>query len=536
MSERPLPHRARVTAAWVFPALVVLLMALRFVHLGGPVDDPNSLRQCNTVSGSREFARHGIDLLHPSVSWLGSYRHMIFEFPLPQALAAFLHRAFGFDPLWDRVVALTFFTLSLYWLHRLVRELADESTARFTTFAYLLLPLGQYYSRAATIDFAAQAFAIGFLYHGLLAMRGRALTHVAIAAACGVLTSWIKVPYLVPVMFPFLLSLLTSRRAAVWMRAGLVLSATSLGFAWWRLQMNAVNAAAPDWNWMPGFYKEIDPWWYYARQFPHLVERNDLMRLGRRLVVHVFTAPGLILTSFTLGWRGPEYSPGSASTPGVHQHAPGPVVQAWVWMAGFGFFTLLYLPIEIGLEYTEVPVLAPAALLIALGGSSILQWARTRRMLPWVGAAMLAFPLIAITTPMRLNWYRVDTLRIRAGSAIQHRVPATELVVVVDHSSDFSDPRLLSRADRMGFALKAEHLTPALLARLQGVGARWVAWISQPGVARLTPPAFLDSLQVGEERILENGRELGTLHLYWLGERVVPSDSYATHSGDRARP
>lgn len=525
-------RRTASTATWAFLALVLLLMLLRIVHLAGPLDDPNSWRQCDTVTGSREFARHGIDLLHPSVGWLGAHRHMIYEFPLPQSLAALLHRAFGFDPIWDRVVALCFFTLSLLWLHRLVRVIADETTARFTTFAYLLLPLGQFYSRAATVDFAAQAFATGFLYHGLLALRGRSITHAAVAAICGVLTSWLKVPFLVPVLIPFLLTTCLSRRRAAWIRAGLIVLAVSLGFAWWRLQMNALNSAAPDWNWLPGFYKEIDPWWFYARQFPHLIERHDLVRLGRRMVTDVFTAPGIVLVLFAYGWQHPGDAARSAWLSSVRRVSPGPLMQAWVWLAGFGLFSLLYLPIEIGLEYTQIPVLAPAALLIALGGSSVLRWARERSMLPAVGAAMLAFPLIAIATPLRLQWYRVDTLRVEAGVAIQRRVPPDELVVVVDHSSDYSDPRVLNRADRMGFAVKAEHLTPALLEKLEGVGARWVAWISEPGVARLAPPEYLDSLQVGQERLMEHGVELGTLHLYSLRRSSAVPDSTPSAEGD----
>jgi len=528
-------RRTASTATWAFVALVLLLLALRLPHLGGPLDDPHSWRQCDTVTGSREFARHGIDLLHPSVSWLGSHRHMIYEFPLPEAMAAILHMMFGFNPLWDRLVAFGFFLLSLVWLHRLAREFADSDTARFTTFAYLLLPLGQFYSRAATVDFATQAFATGFLYHGVLAMRGRAKGHVAMATACGVLTAWLKVPYLVPVMFPFLLAVFAARPDAIRGRAVIILAGTGLGFMWWRGQMNLLNAAAPDWDWLPGYYKEVDPWWSFARQFPQLVNAPDLVRVARRLVTQAFTAPGVVLALLAWGWRDAGDSTRSSWISSARRGGPGPLLYGWAWLAGFGFFSLLFLPVSIGLEYTQIPVLAPAALLIALGGSSALRWARERRMLPTVGVALLAFPLVAIATPLRMHWYRLDTLRIEAGTAIEQRVPPDELVAVVDHSSDFSDPRVLHRADRMGFAVKAEHLTPQLLSRLQGVGVRWVAWISEPGVARLVPPAFLASREVGQARLLEHGRELGTLHLYSLPDTpAAPNPTAAPTRGPTA--
>jgi hypothetical protein len=69
------------TLAWL--AAAVFLLALRIPHLSGPLDDPHSWRQCDTVGYSLAFARHGIDLLHPSVVWLGAHRTLILEFPLP---------------------------------------------------------------------------------------------------------------------------------------------------------------------------------------------------------------------------------------------------------------------------------------------------------------------------------------------------------------------------------------------------------------------------------------------------------------------
>ena len=529
-------RRTASSSGWPFLALVLLLLALRLPHLSGPLDDPHSWRQCDTVTGSREFARHGIDLMHPTVAWLGAHRHMIYEFPLPEAIAAVIHRAFGFDPMWDRLVALAFFLLGLVWLHRLTREFTDEATARFTTFAYLLLPLSQFYSRAATIDFCAQAFAMGFLYHGVLAMRGRSRWHVVLAGIFGVAGSWLKVPYLVPVMFPFLLAVFTAKHDDARVRAVVILLATGLGFAWWRAQMNALNAAAPDWVWLPGYYKEVDPWWSFARQFPRLVQLPDLVRLSHRLVTQVFTAPGVALALFAFGWRVAGDGARSTWMASARRGGPTAILYGWMWLAGFGVFSLLFLPVEIGLEYMLIPVLAPAALLIALGGSAALRWGRERRMLPAVTVALLAFPLVAIATPLRLHWYRVDTLRVQAGAAVERHVPAGELVVVVDHSSDYSDPRVLHRADRLGFSVKAEHLTPALLARLQGVGVRWVAWISEPGVLRLVPPAFLAPAEVAAEPLLEHGQELGTVHIYSLSGTPLASDSSATAPGGSPAP
>ena len=117
-----------------------LLTALRLPHLGGPLDDPHSWRQCDTARYSLDFARHGIDLLHPVVCWLGAHRTLIFEFPLPEAISASLQRLFGIGEHWDRVVALAFFLAATIYLHAFLRLTAGRRTAWIATLAWLAFP------------------------------------------------------------------------------------------------------------------------------------------------------------------------------------------------------------------------------------------------------------------------------------------------------------------------------------------------------------------------------------------------------------
>jgi hypothetical protein len=179
-----------------------VLFVPRLFHLRGPLDDPHSWRQCDTVGYSLDFARRGLDLLHPAVSWLGAHRTLIFEFPLPEAMSALLYRAFGAGPHWDRVVGLLFFAVATVYLHAFVRWAAGARTAWLTTLAWLAFPLGQFYSRAAHVDFAATAGAHALLYHGARAARERSWPHAAAAAAGGALAALIKAPYLIPVLGP----------------------------------------------------------------------------------------------------------------------------------------------------------------------------------------------------------------------------------------------------------------------------------------------------------------------------------------------
>ncbi len=63
---------------------VLLLLAIRLGHLTGPVDEPNSWRQCDTAFYALDFHREGIDLLHPSVRWMGGHKTGFSSFRCPR--------------------------------------------------------------------------------------------------------------------------------------------------------------------------------------------------------------------------------------------------------------------------------------------------------------------------------------------------------------------------------------------------------------------------------------------------------------------
>ncbi|MFN8396716.1 MAG: hypothetical protein U0176_18975 [Bacteroidia bacterium] len=83
----------RVPSWFWLPAL--LLVGLRFLHMGPELDDPHLWRQSDTANYIRDFYLNGVDLLHPSVCWMGGHKTVIFEFPLPEAIAAWVHKLFG---------------------------------------------------------------------------------------------------------------------------------------------------------------------------------------------------------------------------------------------------------------------------------------------------------------------------------------------------------------------------------------------------------------------------------------------------------
>lgn len=526
MHTKP-PHPRGALAALAFPIALALLLALRLFHLGGPIDDPHSWRQCDTASQTAGFVRHGVDLLHPVVRWLGGHRTLIFEFPLPEAIAALLGRAFGWDPasghVWDRVVALGFFLVSVGYFHACARELTGSTVAsRVATLAYAASPLAMYYSRAAQVDFAAQALAHALLWHALRALRGGAVGHVAAAALLGALGALIKAPYLVPVACVLGVVVLARPSVGAFARAAVALGVPAVAFALWRRHVDAVNASTPDWTFLPGFYKEVNPLWWYVGELGQRFQPAVWIKLARRFVFEV-ASPALAALAL-LGTL-----VGAASSVRRERPAPSGRVLALAWLAGAFAYLLVFFPLNVIHNYYQTPFVAPLALLAGLGGA----WLFDRVPAPLAGAATVVALAVAVWMPHALHWYRIDWVRVHAGEAIRRLTPANDLVVAVDRGTEFSDPRLLQRADRDGWPIKAADATPERLARLRAEGAKWIVWVEEgatsgDGAGGPTPPAAWSVAEVATEGPKPSGHSsagadpgmLATVHVYSL-ERLA---------------
>lgn len=498
--------RPRLLAAPVLLLALVLALVLRLPHLRGPLDDPHSWRQCDTAEITRGFVRDGIDVLHPQVAWLGAHRTLIFEFPLPEALAALAGRAFGFDPLWDRLVALGFTAIATCYLFLAAREIAGREVARVATVIFAFVPLLQFYSRAAHVDPCALAGAHGLLYHALRAARGGSVRHVAAGAILGAMAAMVKGPYLAPVLGP--LALLLARadtRGRLFGAAPVVLSA--IAFVVWRRHVNEVNALAPDWTWLPGYYKEVDPWWWYVGEWSQRLQLGAWRTLAQRLVLEVATPVGLVVAAIGL-WRAPR----DAGAP----DARGPIA---LWLLATLAYLAVFFPLNVRHNYYQLPFAAPVAVAAAAGIVAVAgHAARPARALAMTG--LLAVVALACVAPPRRGYYRVDEVRVRAGEVLDRLTPKGALLVAVDRGSEYTDPRLLHRADRHGWAVKPEDLDETLLARLAAVGATHVGWVQEPGVERLVPPAFLEPRAEAREalhaRVDGEDRVLAEVHVYAL--------------------
>jgi len=447
--------------------------------------------------------RRGFDVLHPRVCWLGPHGTLIFEFPLTEAMAAVLYKLGGVHLYWDRLISVGFFVIAAFYLHRLVRRMAPPRAAWLATLAYLAFPLGQVYSRSAQPDFAATAFVHAFLFHAIAAAEGRSSAHAVLSALAGSLAALVKGPYLIAVLPPLAFGALAIGDSGV-MLLLLLTVAIPAGVFWvWRRWVDQVNAGAPDWSFLPGWYREVNPTWWYFGTTEQRMQPGLWETLGHRVLRHVLTVPGAILAAA-----------GVLAGRARMQTRIDPRGFGVVWLAGVAVYVVIFFNLNVVHTYYQIPVLAPLALLVGIGADGA--WARLPRWLPIGPLVFVAFVVMALLAPAQLGYYQPDWLRVEAAREIAAHVPDQDLLVACDHASGYSDPRLLARADRVGWSLAVKDLTPGRLAKLRDLGARWVVVVTDPGHPDLQAPAFLAAARTLRVPVVHAGQPIGTLELYRL--------------------
>lgn len=146
---------------WQFTPLiliVVLAFSLRLYRINYPLLDWHSFRQADTASVTREFVKHGINLLEPKYQDLSSIQsglnnlegYRMVEFPIINALTATLIRALPFLPLvaTSRVVSILFSLGTLLAIYFLVEMISGKRVALMASLSFAVTPYIIYYSRA----------------------------------------------------------------------------------------------------------------------------------------------------------------------------------------------------------------------------------------------------------------------------------------------------------------------------------------------------------------------------------------------------
>ncbi len=155
MSHRSLKKHLANNALLI--AIIVVGCALRLFGITNSVTDWHAFRQADTASVTREYVKHGIDLLRPHYHELGNTQsgkvnpqgYRMVEFPIVNAILAFILRTLPFLDLvtFSRLFSVVFSLGTLVCIYLLGTRWANKTVGYLAALSFATLPYAVYYSR-----------------------------------------------------------------------------------------------------------------------------------------------------------------------------------------------------------------------------------------------------------------------------------------------------------------------------------------------------------------------------------------------------
>ena len=452
---------------------LVLLIVPRIQNIAADfVDDPHAWRQSDTACYAYTFYKEGIDILKPSVCWMGAHKTVIMEFPFPEVLMAVAYRIFGHHLFLSRLITLLFFTGSVGYLFLFVRRLIDTRLAVISAGVYVVLPLAIFYSRAIHIDFFSVFFAHAMAYHLLSALEVPRFRDVALAMIAGSFSFLIKAPYAFYFSLPLMCIALQQKRPLRSLTAlGAVFSIPCILFFLWRFHATAVNSAMPNWEFIPGYIKFVKMGsWYFGSLEDRFVMYHWLI-IWRRFVYEVTSSVGIwlffaglivsLITAFRGFWR--------------------QMLPLWLWLAGVFIYVLIFFNLNIIHNYYQIPLVAVSSVFIALGIDAPRRLLRCQLCKTGNFISLLLFVTLSLCSfsYAKSNYFTRNAVRDAFGDIVRKNTPEDALIIASPNfRTDCRDPSTLFGARRYGWSIDKRVLSRDLVGRLKHEGASYLTVIT----------------------------------------------------------
>ncbi len=148
--------------------LIILFFSvvIRLVNITMPLLEGTATRQIQTAMIARNFYLNSFNIFYPSVDFLGpGPGYMILEFPLLNAIIAFLYKVLGGVHEWaGRLVVIAFFIGTCLFLYKIIKRLFSGKIALISLCVFSISPLSIIYSRTVMPDFITLFFSMAALF------------------------------------------------------------------------------------------------------------------------------------------------------------------------------------------------------------------------------------------------------------------------------------------------------------------------------------------------------------------------------------
>lgn len=419
--------------------VIVLAFLFRLYKVTNPPLDWHAFRQADTASVTREYVKHGIDLLHPKYHDLGNIQsgqynpegYRMVEFPVINALIAQFVRLTKLD----LVVVSRLFSIfaslgTLTLLYFLVKDISGKRAGLWTAVWFGFLPYAIFYSRAIL----PEPFMLFFLTLGLTSfyyfLKTPSRWYFWLVSLVGLSLALLLKPFAI-FIFPVLLTFAYGYKKTHLLRWSVMAGYLSLGLTLvpltiWRQWIKQFPAGIPASDWL--FNSDgirLRPAWFRW--------------LGYERLVKLFLGfIGVIFLPFALV----KLTKKEALIYGV-------------WWLGIITYFIVFATGNVKHDYYQN--LALPILVITLGrGSTIIERLLTKKLNPLIGS-LVVLGLVLVTNlsawPFVKGYFMINHPEyIVAGEAVDKLLPKDAVVI----APDFGDTQFLFMTNRRGFPIGFE--------------------------------------------------------------------------------
>ncbi len=433
----------------LFQLLLIISLSIRFFYFGELIDEPHSWRQCDTANYILDFYNNGINLLAPSVCWMGWYKTVLFEFPLPEALCSILYHLFGPYHIVARFFFFFFYIVGVYFFYKILLLYADRKIAQIASIIYTLLPLSLFYSRAIHIDFFALCFAFGMFYYYAVGIKNRSWKKMLIAGIYATICFLVKAPYAFSFLIPLLYIITKENAWKYCFQHFYYFLFPVCFFLFWIYKSNSINSLAPDWSFIPNYHRFNDNFNWYFGKFEHrFIARSWGTLLSRFLNDVMGGSIGCLL--FFLGIAISFYRKVN--------------LIFCLWLLGVLIYFFVFFNLNVIHNYYQIPFLPIVSFFMAVAIVGIISKINSfSQFLMPIILLGLAFQSIAFS---KQEFFKIDDEQHIIGNYINKNTKSDELVLVSVDGLSVHCPNILYRARRNGWSVPTADISGEIVFRL----------------------------------------------------------------------
>lgn len=421
-----------------------------------------SWRQYDTEFFAYSFFKDGINIFKPSVCWLGAHKTLILEFPLVSAVISVFYKLFGHSIIFARVVIFIFFLVSAFYLYLLIKHLYYERLAKFSLLVYLLIPLGVYYSHAVNIDFPVMAFTLAALYYHIIGFERKSYPYIILAAVLSSIAFLIKAPYVFYIYIPLFYIVIIRKKIKFFLKSLPIIIIPLIVFFFWERYAAEINSKAPDWFFIPDYFKFSDMSSWYFGNIKDRLNFDFWEKLIIRTVPNEITFIGI-----------PLFIIGLFSKPVLNKYK----YFFTFYLTGVLIYLFVFFNLNVIHDYYQLPFTVVVSYFMALGIDAVYRaLKKSSQLRASLVTGFLLISLIVNGIWYTERWYyKPDKKRIATAQFINRNTAENELVIASIDLTDPRDPCILAPSYRYGWSVRTGDLNKNLLDSLINNGARYLS-------------------------------------------------------------